>query len=30
MPKWIRDDRGFLAFLLLFGLFRTAVAGWNP
>ncbi|XLM20219.1 signal peptidase I, partial [Chromobacterium piscinae] len=22
--------RGFLVFLLLFGLFRTAVADWNP
>ena len=30
MPKWIRNNRGFLVFLLLFGLFRTAVADWNP
>jgi len=28
--NWIRNNRGFLAFLLLFGLFRTAVADWNP
>src|SRR5512138_457339 len=30
MPKWFRNNRGFLLFLLLFGLFRTAVADWNP
>ena len=30
MAKWMRNNRGFLAFLLLFGLFRTAVADWNP
>lgn len=30
MKTWFRDNRGFLAFLLLFGLFRTAVADWNP
>ena len=30
MAKWIRNNRGFLAFLVLFGLFRTAVADWNP
>ena len=30
MPRWIRTNRGFLAFLLLLGLFRTAVADWNP
>jgi signal peptidase I len=28
--NWIRSNRGFLAFLLLFGLFRTAIADWNP
>ena len=28
--RLLRDNRGFLAFLLLFGLFRTAVADWNP
>ena len=26
----LRDNRGFIALLLLFGLFRTAVADWNP
>ncbi|MBI3524852.1 MAG: signal peptidase I [Betaproteobacteria bacterium] len=30
MMNWIRSNRGFLVFLLLFGLFRTAVADWNP
>jgi signal peptidase I len=30
MKKWIRENRGFLIFLLLFGLFRTAIADWNP
>ena len=30
MPKWIRSNRGFLVFILLLGLFRTAVADWNP
>src|SRR6266571_8906773 len=30
MKYWIRSNRGFLAFLLCFGLFRTAVADWNP
>ncbi|MDE0856438.1 MAG: signal peptidase I [Nevskia sp.] len=30
MSKWVRDNRAFLGFLLLFGLFRTAVADWNP
>jgi signal peptidase I len=30
MTKWIRNNRGFLLFLALFGLFRTAVAHWNP
>jgi signal peptidase I len=28
--KWIRNNRGFLIFILLFGLFRSAVADWNP
>jgi signal peptidase I len=27
---WLRANKGFLAFLLLFGIFRTAVADWNP
>jgi signal peptidase I len=30
MKNLIRDNKGFLAFLLLFGVFRTAVADWNP
>jgi signal peptidase I len=30
MTHWIRQNRGFLVFLLLLGLFRTAVADWNP
>lgn len=30
MAKWLRSNRGFLMFLALFGLFRTAVADWNP
>ncbi len=28
--KWWREQRGFVLFLALFGLFRTAVADWNP
>lgn len=30
MPRWIRHNRGLLLFLLCFGVFRTAVADWNP
>ncbi|MEJ7805461.1 MAG: signal peptidase I [Telluria sp.] len=30
MKNWMRANKGFVAFLLLFGLFRTAVADWNP
>ena len=30
MRRWIRNNRGFLLFLLGLGLFRTAVADWNP
>jgi signal peptidase I len=30
MTSWLRSNRGFLIFLLVFGLFRTAVADWNP
>jgi signal peptidase I len=30
MKSWLRANKGFLAFLMLFGLFRTAVADWNP
>ena len=28
--RFVRNNRGFLIFLLVFGLFRTAVADWNP
>ncbi|UTH72407.1 signal peptidase I [Chromobacterium sp. IIBBL 290-4] len=30
MKNWLQNNRGFLIFLLVFGLFRTAVADWNP
>jgi signal peptidase I len=30
MRTWIRQNKGFLVFLLCFGVFRTAVADWNP
>jgi signal peptidase I len=30
MKNWLRDNKGFLMFLFLFGIFRTAVADWNP
>lgn len=30
MSNWIRSNRGLLIFLLFFGVFRTAVADWNP
>jgi signal peptidase I len=30
MKSWMRTNKGFLVFLLLFGVFRTAVADWNP
>jgi signal peptidase I len=30
MKEIIRANKGFIAFLLLFGIFRTAVADWNP
>ena len=30
MLLWIKLNRGFLVFLLCFGVFRTAVADWNP
>ena len=28
--RWLRDNAKFLAFVLLFGVFRTAIADWNP
>jgi signal peptidase I len=30
VKNWVRNNKGFVAFLLLFGVFRTAVADWNP
>jgi signal peptidase I len=30
MKNWMRSNKGFLMFLMLFGIFRTAVADWNP
>jgi signal peptidase I len=30
MTRWLKNNRGFLIFLLGFGIFRTAVADWNP
>lgn len=30
MRHWLRSNRGFLIFLLVFGFLRTAVADWNP
>ena len=30
MKTWLRDHRGFIVFLILFGTFRTAIADWNP
>jgi signal peptidase I len=30
MKTWIKANKGFLVFLALFGIFRTAVADWNP
>ncbi|MFA9216424.1 MAG: signal peptidase I [Sphingomonadaceae bacterium] len=30
MQQWIKANKGFLLFLALFGIFRTAVADWNP
>ena len=30
MKDWLKNNRGFLIFLLCFGFFRTAMADWNP
>jgi signal peptidase I len=30
LRKWIHENRGFIVFILLFGIFRTAIADWNP
>lgn len=30
MKKWLHENRGFILFIVLFGIFRTAIADWNP
>lgn len=30
MKKFLRQNRGFIAFLVCFGFFRLAIADWNP
>ncbi len=30
MTQWLKNNRSFLIILLVFGLFRTALADWNP
>ncbi|MBO9680757.1 MAG: signal peptidase I [Acidovorax sp.] len=30
MRRWVKANKGFLVFLLCFGIFRTAIADWNP
>lgn len=30
MKHWLKENRGFLIFLICFGFFRTAFADWNP
>jgi signal peptidase I len=30
MTQWLKDNRAFVVFILCFGVFRTAVADWNP
>ncbi|MBT9553681.1 MAG: signal peptidase I [Hydrogenophaga sp.] len=30
MKKWLTSNRGFLVLMLCFGVFRTAIADWNP
>lgn len=30
MKNFLKDNRGFIAFLLCFGFFRLAIADWNP
>jgi signal peptidase I len=30
MRKWLKNNRGLLVFIVCLGLFRTAVADWNP
>ncbi len=30
MKRWLSRNKGFIVFLLCFGVFRTAIADWNP
>lgn len=30
MKQWLKSNRGFLVLLVCFGVFRTAIADWNP
>ena len=30
MKRWLARNKGFVVFLLCFGVFRTAIADWNP
>lgn len=30
MKSYLRANKGFIVFMLLFGVFRTAIADWNP
>ena len=30
MKRWLAHNKGFVVFLLCFGVFRTAIADWNP
>jgi signal peptidase I len=30
MKNWLKENRGFLVLLLCLGVFRTAIADWNP
>jgi len=30
MKHWLKENRGFIVFLICFGFFRTAIADWNP
>ena len=30
MKQWLKNNRGFLVFVICFAMFRTAIADWNP
>lgn len=30
MKSWFKDNRSFILFMCCFGVFRLAVADWNP